>query len=164
MFMGGGGFRGGRGGAAAMAFAGAQAAFGGGGGGRNDGFYMHDDRTDPEPEVSVGGARPAELSTAGTRMSVSNLGPEVTDEDLQELFEEHGGPLKSAEIFYKQGGESCGRGEVVFKRRADADKVSCSLSCTHIRKVAHLCALCARCADVVGLGNMALQPSEPSLT
>ena len=30
------------------------------------------------------------------------MGPEVTDEDLQELFEEHGGPTKKAEIFYKQ--------------------------------------------------------------
>jgi len=146
--MGGGGFRGGRGGAAAMAFAGAQAAFGGGGG-RNEGLYMHDDRTDPEPEVS-GGARPAELSTAGTRMSVSNLGPEVTDEDLQELFEEHGGPLKSAEIFYKQGGESCGRGEVVFKRRADADKVSFPLQSTHTRKFHRPRCLCARCTDRVG--------------
>ncbi len=30
------------------------------------------------------------------------MGPEVTDEDLQELFEEHGGPIKKADIFYKQ--------------------------------------------------------------
>ena len=32
--------------------------------------------------------------TAGTKMLVSNLGAEVTSEDLQELFEEHGGPLE----------------------------------------------------------------------
>ena len=64
----------------------------------------------------------AELSTAGTKMLVSNLGPEVTDEDLKELFVEHGGPIKKAEIFYKQDGTSSGQGEVVFKKRADADK------------------------------------------
>ena len=64
----------------------------------------------------------AELSTAGTKMLVSNLGPEVTDEDLKELFVEHGGPIKKAEIFYKQDGTSSGQGEVVFKRRSDADK------------------------------------------
>ena len=55
-------------------------------------------------------------------MLVSNLGPEVTDEDLKELFVEHGGPIKKAEIFYKQDGTSSGQGEVVFKKRADADK------------------------------------------
>jgi hypothetical protein len=63
-------------------------------------YQSHDDRADPEPEEAVG--RPSELSTAGTKMLVSNLGPEVTDEDLEELFQEHGGPIKKAEIFYKQ--------------------------------------------------------------
>ena len=114
-FMG-GGFRG-RGGAAA--FGGAQAAFATGP--RDGGFFMHDDRTGEQAEPEA--ARPAELSTAGIKMLVSNLGPEVTDEDLEELFEEHGGPIKKAEIFYKQDGTSSGQGEVVFKRRADADKV-----------------------------------------
>ena len=69
-----------------------------------------------------------QLSTAGTKMLVSNLGPEVTDEDLDELFTEHGGPIKKAEIFYKQDGTSSGTGEVIFKRRADADKVD-GLAC-----------------------------------
>jgi hypothetical protein len=77
-----------------------------------------------------------QLSTAGTKMLVSNLGPEVTDEDLEELFQEHGGPIKKAEIFYKQDGTSSGQGEVIFKRRADADKVpsaSCGLcSCQSV--------------------------------
>ena len=67
--------------------------------------------------------RPTELSTAGTKMLVSNLGAEVTSEDLQELFEEHGGPLKKkAVVFYDQNGSSLGQGEVVFRRRADAEK------------------------------------------
>jgi hypothetical protein len=72
-------------------------------------------------------------------MLVSNLGPEVTDEDIQvcsivdtplpyqflvsratkmcfefmasrqELFMEHGGPIKRAEVFYKQDGSSSGQ-------------------------------------------------------
>ena len=40
---------------------------------------MHDDRTDPEVADEE---RPAELSTQGTKMLVSNLGPDVTDEVL----------------------------------------------------------------------------------
>mmetsp|Transcript_8078 Transcript_8078/g.27057 ORF Transcript_8078/g.27057 Transcript_8078/m.27057 type:complete len:270 (-) Transcript_8078:157-966(-) len=100
--------------------------FGGGGFGRpadvfaeppTGGFYMHDDRTDPEP------AAPKELSTAGVKMLVSNLAPGVTDQDLEELCEEHGGPVKSAEIFYKKDGASTGQGEVVFRQRAHAEKV-----------------------------------------
>jgi hypothetical protein len=67
--------------------------------------------------VGVDGAPP------GTKMLVSNLGAEVTSEDLQELFEEHGGPLeKNAVVFYNQDGSSLGQGEVVFRRRADAEK------------------------------------------
>eukprot|EP00802_Teleaulax_amphioxeia_P028124 Tamp_29692.p3 GENE.Tamp_29692~~Tamp_29692.p3 ORF type:complete len:152 (+),score=36.08 Tamp_29692:54-458(+) len=72
--------------------------------------------------AQAGAQRPAELSTAGTKMLVSNLGPEVTSEDLQELFEEHGGPLKKALVFYNQDGSSLGQGEVIFRRRADADR------------------------------------------
>mmetsp|Transcript_95291 Transcript_95291/g.139152 ORF Transcript_95291/g.139152 Transcript_95291/m.139152 type:complete len:346 (-) Transcript_95291:479-1516(-) len=125
---GGGGFRGG-GGGGGFPFAGAHALANPFAQSRDGGFFMHDDRADPEPEQQQevaprgGGRPPAELSTAGVKMLVSNLGPEVTDEDLQELFEEHGGPIKKAEIFYKQDGSSSGQGEVVFKRRADADKV-----------------------------------------
>jgi hypothetical protein len=94
-----------------------------------------------------------QLSTAGTKILVSNLGPEVTDEDLEELFQEHGGPIKKAEIFYKQDGTSSGQGEVIFKRRADADKVPICLPClrpsrsasanamgrrTHLHKLANI--------------------------
>lgn len=139
-FMG-GGFRG-RGGAAA--FGGAQAAFAAGP--RDGGFFMHDDRTgeqaEPEAARGGGGSRPAELSTAGTKMLVSNLGPEVTDEDLEELFEEHGGPIKKAEIFYKQDGTSSGQGEVVFKRRADADKVLTFFLTARSRALVLACAPC----------------------
>jgi hypothetical protein len=87
---------------------------------------MHGSRANPQPaaqKAAAGSARPIELSTAGTKMLVSNLGPDVSSDDLSELFEEHGGPIKKAEIFYKQDGSSLGQGEVVFKRRADADKV-----------------------------------------
>lgn len=56
-------------------------------------------------------------------MLVSNLGPEVTDEDLQEIFEEHGGPIMTSKIFYNEDGSSSGQGEVVFKCPADAHKV-----------------------------------------
>lgn len=92
----------------------------------NGGFSMHGGRANPQPaaqKAAVVIARPTELSTAGTKMLVSNLGPDVSSDDLQELFEEHGGPIKKAEVFYKQDGSSLGQGEVVFKRRADADKV-----------------------------------------
>jgi len=94
-----------------------------------------------------GGRPPAELSTAGVKMLVSNLGPEVTDEDLQELFEEHGGPIKKAEIFYKQDGSSSGQGEVVFKRRADADKVCfdfCVCTCVFMCAFVCVCVWCFR--------------------
>lgn len=50
---------------------------------------------------------PTELST-GTKMLVSGLGTEVTDEDLEELFTTNGGPVKKAEVFYKQDGTSTG--------------------------------------------------------
>jgi RNA recognition motif-containing protein len=52
---------------------------------------------------------PKELSlSTGTKMLVSNLGPEVTDEDLEELFTENGGPVKKAEVFYSKDGTSTG--------------------------------------------------------
>jgi hypothetical protein len=70
-----------------------------------------------DDDTGVDGAPP------GTKMLVSNLGAEVTSEDLQDLFEEHGGPLKkNAVVFYNQDGSSLGQGEVVFRRRADAEK------------------------------------------
>mmetsp|Transcript_6026 Transcript_6026/g.9591 ORF Transcript_6026/g.9591 Transcript_6026/m.9591 type:complete len:258 (+) Transcript_6026:944-1717(+) len=47
-------------------------------------FWMHDDRLDPEPVVGAMGGGPKELST-GVKMMVSNLGPEVTDDDLEVL-------------------------------------------------------------------------------
>lgn len=50
-------------------------------------------------------------------MLVSNLGPEVTDEDLEELFTDHGGPVKKAEVFYKQDGSSTGQA-VSIRREA----------------------------------------------
>lgn len=88
------------------------------------GFYMHDDRVeDEEPAYSEA---PKELTT-GVKMLVSNLGPEVTEEDLQELFTEHGGPLKKVEVFYKQDGSSSGQAEVVFKQKKDAEKVLATL-------------------------------------
>ena len=90
-----------------------------------------------------------QLSTAGTKMLVSNLGPEVTDEDLEELFQEHGGPIKKAEIFYKQDGTSSGQGEVIFKRRADADKVPICLPCLRPSangQSAHTCTSWRTCA------------------
>lgn len=91
---------------------------------------MHGSRANPQPaaqKTAVGSARPTELSTAGTKVLVSNLGPDVSSDDLSELFEEHGGPIKKAQMFYKQDGSSLGQGEVVFKRRADADKVLTTL-------------------------------------
>jgi len=109
-----------------------------------------------------GGRPPAELSTAGVKMLVSNLGPEVTDEDLQELFEEHGGPIKKAEIFYKQDGSSSGQGEVVFKRRADADKVYvlifvCVCVCLCVRLYAGACGASALfCTFFLGGGDIHL--------
>mmetsp|Transcript_24862 Transcript_24862/g.62760 ORF Transcript_24862/g.62760 Transcript_24862/m.62760 type:complete len:296 (-) Transcript_24862:187-1074(-) len=113
--------RGGRGGG--MARAGMAFANGGGG------FFMHEDRTAEEVSFGGGGggARagaggPKELST-GIKMLISNLGPEVTEEDLQDLCTEHGGPVKKLSIFFKADGTSTGTAEVVFKSKPAADKM-----------------------------------------
>ena len=62
-----------------------------------------------------------------TRVLVSNLGPEVDDEDLDKLFAQHSGPLQTAEVFKKADGTSTGTGEVVFTKREDAVKAIASL-------------------------------------
>lgn len=67
--------------------------------------------SDEDRNSSIGmvSRAPKELSlSTGTKMLVSNLGPEVTDEDLEELFTENGGPVKKAEVFYSKDGTSTG--------------------------------------------------------
>jgi len=65
-------------------------------------------------------------SMGETKVLVSNLGPEVDDEDLVNLFQE-AAVLKTAEVFKKADGTSTGTGEVVFMKREDAVKAIASL-------------------------------------
>ncbi|XP_039055307.1 THO complex subunit 4D-like [Hibiscus syriacus] len=55
----------------------------------------------------------------GTKLYVSNLDPEVTNEDIKELFSEIG-ELKRHSVHYDKNGRSSGSAEVVYLRRSDA--------------------------------------------
>lgn len=56
-----------------------------------------------------------------TKVSVSNLAPEVTKDDVEEIFQQVG-PVKSAVVHYNQEGRSVGTAEVTFKNKGSAEK------------------------------------------
>eukprot|EP00243_Klebsormidium_subtile_P012484 TRINITY_DN7660_c0_g1_i2.p1 TRINITY_DN7660_c0_g1~~TRINITY_DN7660_c0_g1_i2.p1 ORF type:complete len:272 (+),score=49.77 TRINITY_DN7660_c0_g1_i2:155-970(+) len=66
------------------------------------------------------GARPMEIQT-GTKLFISNLDYNVSNDDIKELFGELG-DLKRSEINFDKSGRSKGTAEVVFARKQDAMK------------------------------------------
>jgi hypothetical protein len=56
----------------------------------------------------------------GTRLMVTNLDPDIVDEDLLQVFSSVG-KVASARIFKDAAGKSKGSGEVVYRKRVDAD-------------------------------------------
>nr|GEU89997.1 THO complex subunit 4A [Tanacetum cinerariifolium] len=69
------------------------------------------------PQMVVG--RPPTNSEAGTKLYVSNLDYEVTNEDIMVLFSDVG-ELKRYSIHYDRSGRSKGTAEVVYVRHPDA--------------------------------------------
>lgn len=76
------------------------------------------DHEEPEPsEVRVA---PASVSLhTGSKLFISNLAPDVTTEDMEELYGKFG-DLKRAHVHYDSNGRSLGTAEVMFVRRQSA--------------------------------------------
>jgi len=95
--------------------------FGGGGGGRR-GRNMDDTW---EHDMYKGGGRSAGGrgggGGGGTKLLVDNLDFGVTDEDMQELFQEFGN-LRKAVILYDRSGRSTGQAEIEFSSVSGAER------------------------------------------
>lgn len=89
--------------------------YGGGyGGGGYRGGYVGKQRDDR------GGYRErAEEADESAKVLISNLGFEVSDEDVRELFAEFG-PTRRMRLNYDRSGRSVGTAEVIYLKRADA--------------------------------------------
>jgi RNA recognition motif-containing protein len=61
------------------------------------------------------------LQIQGDTIHVSNLAPEVTDEDVREIFERIGA-VKSSNVNFNAAGQSTGTATVTFVKRADAER------------------------------------------
>lgn len=89
-----------------------------------DTVWEHDLYQEEEEEVEEeqpqrgGGGRVRAIET-GTKIKITNLDFNVSEENLQELFEGVGA-VKKASIKYDRSGRSEGEAEVTFARRADA--------------------------------------------
>jgi len=75
--------------------------------------WEHDMYDVQQPRAPRGGYE------TGTKLHISNLHYDVSNEDIKELFEELGSLKKSA-VHYDRSGRSKGTAEVVFTRKQDA--------------------------------------------
>eukprot|EP00041_Stephanoeca_diplocostata_P013077 m.225462 g.225462 ORF g.225462 m.225462 type:complete len:272 (+) comp19206_c0_seq8:81-896(+) len=78
----------------------------------------HDTRDEPAPSEPV--VRRTQLTTGG-KLFVSNLGPQITTTDIEELFDKFGA-MKHGYVHYDQHGTSRGSAEVVFERKSSAER------------------------------------------
>lgn len=88
-----------------------------------DSTWKHDMYSDQMAAPPPPGAFPAAAGRGsietGTKLYISNLDYNVSNEDVKELFSEEG-DLKRFTVHYDRSGRSKGTAEVVFSRRADA--------------------------------------------
>jgi len=90
----------------------------------DDIVWEHDLYEDEEEEEEVVEEQPQrggriKAVETGTKVKISNLDYNVSEENIQDLFETVGA-VKKVSIKYDRSGRSEGEGEVVFSRRADA--------------------------------------------
>lgn len=81
-----------------------------------------------------GGSRQAggyEL-TAESRVLVENLNRNISQADLQAIFEEHVGQVKAARLYFDSQGSSTGTGEVVFANSAAAHRAASVLNAAEV--------------------------------
>jgi len=87
--------------------------------------WVHDRFEAPAPvargAVTVGAGSVAARIEPGTKVIVSGLDPEVSADDINEIFEQIGN-IRSVQVFYDQNGKSLGSAEVTFHTTASAAK------------------------------------------
>ncbi|GAB4833786.1 hypothetical protein Ancab_032035 [Ancistrocladus abbreviatus] len=83
-----------------------------------EGVWQHDMFGNHAAAYPVQAARASSIET-GTKLYISNLDYEVSNEDIKELFSEVG-ELKRYGVHYDRSGRSKGTADVVFARRVDA--------------------------------------------
>ena len=112
---------------------GARRVFRGRGGGRVpvrgdvDDVWTHDLYNGPQPggvarHPGVARAHPGVASSAGpTKLIISNLDHNVSENDLSDLYSEFG-RLKKVVVHYDKSGRSLGSADIIFERKSDAIK------------------------------------------
>ena len=112
---------------------GARRVFRGRGGGRVpvrgdvDDVWTHDLYNGPQPggvarHPKVARAHPGVASSAGpTKLIISNLDHNVSENDLSDLYSEFG-RLKKVVVHYDKSGRSLGSADIIFERKSDAIK------------------------------------------
>ncbi|KAJ7598814.1 hypothetical protein C8J56DRAFT_915103 [Mycena floridula] len=79
--------------------------------------------TAPTPRAKAVAAKPAAQSQpASDKIVVSNLPPDVNEQQIKELFHTTVGPLREVTLHYDSSGRSKGVAAVQFSRRGDATK------------------------------------------
>ena len=112
---------------------GARRVFRGRGGGRVpvrgdvDDVWTHDLYNGPQPggvarHPGVARAHPGVASSSGpTKLIISNLDHNVSENDLSDLYSEFG-RLKKVVVHYDKSGRSLGSADIIFERKSDAIK------------------------------------------